>query len=327
MSSPLLFARDGRRLPFVPVTLAALAAIAAAAEDAPGRRLAYARSLYLALLELANEGRGDRVPVSRKVLGERSGCSRDLVSDLRPLLEAAGVVVVRERAHHGQTLEHEWVVVEPAAAGVPEDRTPVAGSHDPPVAARQDPRGWEPQRSLEGKEEDASLGRECVRASPRLLISGRPVKPETWQRTVDALAEFNRQTGKRQAATTGTGQPSEAAKRVYSRLAAWPKLSGEEVADVIRRTLASRWWGSDPPTIGVVFGPKVFEENLSRSPAPPATRNGNGSRSGQSQWATLRSLAKIDGATEEQAVAYANSGGRMGYDRSASTQPDGGPHA
>lgn len=50
-------------------------------------------------------------------------------------------------------------------------------------------------------------------------------------------------------------------------------------------------------------------------------------RGGQSQWATLRSLAKIDGATEEQAVAYANSGGQIGYDRWASTQPDGGPRS
>lgn len=142
MSSPLVFVRDGRTLPFVPVTAAALVAIT---QHVPTRRLAYARSLYVALLELANEGRGERVAVTRKALGERSGCSRDLVSDLRPLLEQAGVVRIHERAHAGQVLEHEWEVIEPAAPsdGGAVERTPVADSHDP--------HGYEPRLSLEEK--------------------------------------------------------------------------------------------------------------------------------------------------------------------------------
>jgi hypothetical protein len=134
MSAPLVFVRDGRTLPFVPITTAALDALS----TIPRRRRAYARSLYLALLELANEARGDRADVSRRTLGERAGCSRDLVSDLAPLLMEAGVVEVRERFHDNARMENEWVVVEPPAAP---DTGCEAG---PPVAASLDPRGCEP---------------------------------------------------------------------------------------------------------------------------------------------------------------------------------------
>lgn len=72
-------------------------------------------------------------------MSERSGVSRDLISDLRPLLEQAEVIVVHERSHAGQQLEHEWVLVEPSP-----NRTPVAGSHDP--------RGSQPHQSLDKEE-------------------------------------------------------------------------------------------------------------------------------------------------------------------------------
>jgi hypothetical protein len=125
MSSPLIFVRDGRSLPFFPVTQAALDAIRHAITTSPpaaghAKRLPQARSLYLAILELANELRGAEVPASRKRLGELAGMSRDLVSDLRSLLERAGVVRVEERDHEGQRLENVWIIVEP---------TPVAASH------------------------------------------------------------------------------------------------------------------------------------------------------------------------------------------------------
>jgi hypothetical protein len=169
MSSPLLFVRDGRTLPFVPVTAAALEAIAA---HTPSRRRAYARSLYMAVLELANEARADRVPVSRKTLGERSGCSRELVSDLRPMLEAAGVVVVHERTHAGATLEHEWVAVEPDPQP-PEERAPVPARHDPPVPVGHDPRASEArlsQEDVEGRGETESAGAREPKPDPRTQL-------------------------------------------------------------------------------------------------------------------------------------------------------------
>lgn len=152
MSSPLVFVRDGRTLPFVPVTTAALAAIAAAA---PPRRLAYARSLYLALLEVANERRSDRAAMRARVLGERAGMSRSLVSELRPLLEQARVVEVRERRVDNEQLAHEWVVVEPGRPAPQHD--PPSGSATTPVAPDDTSRGRVPPAvNEEERKKDAS---------------------------------------------------------------------------------------------------------------------------------------------------------------------------
>jgi hypothetical protein len=155
--SPLIFVRDGRTLPYFPVTHNALAAIeiAASADEEAPRRLAAARSLYLALLEMANRGRSARVPASRKRLGELAGISRDLVSDVRPILERAQVVTVIEHHHAGHRLENEWVLCEPpeqAEEDMPGSRHPVAESQGV-EAVSHDPRGREPQRSEEGEEE------------------------------------------------------------------------------------------------------------------------------------------------------------------------------
>lgn len=155
-SSPLIFVRDGRTLPYFPVTHNALAAIEAAAtarEDEPVR-LAAARSLYLALLELANRDRSARVPASRRRLGELAGISRDLVSDVRLVLERAQVVRVVERFHENQQLEHEWLLCEPpeSAEELPESRHPLAEIRDP-LAVSHDPLGALPHRLEEGEEE------------------------------------------------------------------------------------------------------------------------------------------------------------------------------
>jgi hypothetical protein len=138
------------------------------------------------------------------------------------------------------------------------------------------------------------LGGESARE--QLKIAGRPVKHVTWQRTLWALEEFNQQAGRRFAALTGTGEPSEAARRIYSRLAAWPALDNPAISDVIRRTLLSRWWGSDPPSVGVVFGPKVFEENLSREGTPVSA--GRSATVGHATRGADRDFSRFDRSTE-----------------------------
>jgi hypothetical protein len=153
VTSPLLMLRDERKLTFIPITHDALAALK---NSVPPRRLAYARSLYIALLEIANDSRGLAVAATRKSLGERAGCGPDLVSDLAPLLQEAGVVRVEERFHDNQQLAHEWVLITP-----PEEvPTPSAKNQDPPLGAEprppsatnRDPLGSQPHRSLEVKE-------------------------------------------------------------------------------------------------------------------------------------------------------------------------------
>lgn len=101
-------------------------------------------------------------------------------------------------------------------------------------------------------------------------IAGRKVDRATWELAVAVLGAFNVHAGKRLAPTTGTGAPSEAAKRIYQRVKEWPDLSLDDYERIIRRTLASKWWGEDSPSVGVVFGPRVFEENMER-PEPAAS--------------------------------------------------------
>jgi len=100
---------------------------------------------------------------------------------------------------------------------------------------------------------------------PSVKIDGKVVKPGAWERTVAVVAEFNAQAGRKVGALTGTGQPSETGKRVYLRVVEFPDLTLDDHADIIRRTLSSKWWGDDPATVGVVYGPKVFENNITRT--------------------------------------------------------------
>lgn len=98
----------------------------------------------------------------------------------------------------------------------------------------------------------------CVR------VSGKVVNETAWALTEQIVAEFTSQTGLKLRVLTSSGDPSEAAKRVYGRVVKYSDISFEEHRDIIARTLASKWWGSNQPTIGVVYGPKVFEENITR---------------------------------------------------------------
>ena len=164
MSSPLLFVRDGRTLPFVPVTIAALDAIRATCETprAGGERRSYPHALatYMALLELANEARADRVAVTQRDLGEKAMASRSAVQAALGDLQDAGVVVKREQVHGRARIENEYVVVEPeqrseaqetapsplSDAGVASDRRRSAGARPSP------PSGARARKPVEGEE-------------------------------------------------------------------------------------------------------------------------------------------------------------------------------
>lgn len=103
----------------------------------------------------------------------------------------------------------------------------------------------------------------------RLKVSGRPVNAVRWALTEQVLSAYNERAGQKKRLLTSAGQPSEAAKRIYSRVSAYPDLTFEKHDAIIERTLASKWWwrgreSGGPPTIGVVYGPDVFEENITR---------------------------------------------------------------
>src|SRR5690349_5545463 len=105
--SALIFVRDGRTLPWVPVTVEALAAIR---EHTPKGR-PYAVATYMALLEFANEARGDRMALAQREIVERVGASRSTVQTALSALTGAGVLLVLERIHGNARVENEYVIV------------------------------------------------------------------------------------------------------------------------------------------------------------------------------------------------------------------------
>lgn len=134
-------------------------------------------------------------------------------------------------------------------------------------------------RTLMSAEEDAVQeyaeygGRARARPLKRLYIGGKVVAKKRWENTEAVLNEYNQQAGTKLRLLRSDGQPSLAAKRIYKVLRAYPDIKLDEHADIIRRTLASHWWGPQKtPSIGVVYGMGVFEDNITRDPAD-ATAN------------------------------------------------------
>lgn len=121
-----MFVRDGRTLPFVPVTLASQDAIRA---HVPKRR-PYAVATYIALLEFANDDRADRVAVTQRDIVERVGAGRTTVQTALADLQTAGVIRVVERRHGASRVENEYVIVEPEDARDESD-TPARHTGDP----------------------------------------------------------------------------------------------------------------------------------------------------------------------------------------------------
>lgn len=162
-----MFVRNGRTLPYVPVTVAAMVAIRTRVE---GNR-PYALATYIALLEIANEGRSERVAVTQRELVERIGAGRTSVQKAIADLQTAGVLLVLERTHAGARLENEYVVVEPDQdvsdwAPPPATRaTPPPATQATPARHTGDPRP--PGEQLSQEEEKKTKKGEEERADPR----------------------------------------------------------------------------------------------------------------------------------------------------------------
>lgn len=148
-----MFTRDERRLPFVPVTVAAMDAIRAAVPK--GRP--YATATYMALLELANERRGDRAAVTHAALIEMVGAGRTTIKDALANLVAAGVLELREQTHGRGRIENEYVIVEPPDSGDVVSDTLSRQATDPPSPNGQPVRARPSQPSAaqaEGQTEE-----------------------------------------------------------------------------------------------------------------------------------------------------------------------------
>lgn len=152
-------------------------------------------------------------------------------------------------------------------------------------SARPDPLGEPLELQGEGARAGAP-GEPC-----RVKFNGKPVKKDAWILTEQVLAAFNEEmTGMGWPSNlrllTSSGQPSKAAGRIYGRIVMYPDITLDKHRDIIRRTLLSKWWGTGRPSIGVVYGPDVFEDNITR----PGTPRGGGPGGKQSASDLIRRL-------------------------------------
>ena len=78
-----------------------------------------------------------------------------------------------------------------------------------------------------------------------------------------ALAAFNQQTSQHIGAYRSDGRPSDALTRILGAITDKPeKLTGDYCERLVTTTLNRRWWGNDPATVGVIFGPGVIDRNI-----------------------------------------------------------------
>lgn len=213
------------------------------------------------LLGLADNAHDDGTGAypSQATLAVKSRMTERQVRRCLGSLEADGLI-------RRQGMTQGGVVVWAVVMAPPDNMSTRTSASDPPGHGRPTEPSLEPSSSERGQ-----------RAGARVKIGGKPVDPDAWRLTASVLDSFNVQAGRKLRLLTSAGVPSDAARRIYGRLRDYPDLTLAEHEAIIRRTLSSKWWGDDPPSIGVVFGPKVFEENITRPGTPRAART-NGER-------------------------------------------------
>lgn len=217
------------------------------------------RLVLIALSEFAHDD-GTKAFPAIDTLVERTRLSRSGVKAALKSLKDDGSIEESGRTRSGTVI---YTIVMGG-------QNPTRSESDP----GQNPTSRGSESDPDSVNEPVSNGSERARAS-RLKMNGKPVNAESWAMTEKILAEFNSQAGKKLRPVTSAGQPSEASKRIYGRVRVYPDITLEEHADIIRRTLKSKWWGTGEPSIGVVYGPRVFEDNITRGLGTRAARDPN----------------------------------------------------
>lgn len=91
----------------------------------------------------------------------------------------------------------------------------------------------------------------------------RPVPAERLSVAESALAAFNQHTGQNVSPYRSDGRPSEALTRILGAVTDKPdKLTADYCQRLVADTIRRQWWGNDPASIGVVFGPNVIDRNI-----------------------------------------------------------------
>jgi hypothetical protein len=231
--------------------------------------------VLIAMADYADEDRRYAWP-SVPSLARKTAMSERSVQRILRKLTADGILrVIREGGRGARS--NLSTIYEVLPEGPPPDRGVTVDTGDTGGS-----RGVTPASPNPSREPSNASGGVGARAST-LKVAGKPVVAAHWELTVRILAELNTRLGRNLGALTGAGQPSESAKRIYGRVLAWPDLDLAAHLDIIDRTLASKWWGAGAPSVGVIYGPKVFEDNMHRQPSD--VRPASASQARQDAWA------------------------------------------
>lgn len=215
------------------------------------------RLVLLALADYAHDDGGMAFPavgtLAHKARVSKTGCRKCLRR-----LEEAGEIMATGITRHGTVIYSILMGRETLRGGetLPGGRETLLGGE---VNSTAKPL-VEPSVTVKGE----NAGEREREIEPLVKVGGRTTNKELWALTAGVLGEYNRLAGSKLRLLTSAGKPSQAATRIYSRVVDYPDITLDEHADIIERTLASRWWGNTSPSIGVVYGPKVFEDNIAR---------------------------------------------------------------
>lgn len=99
---------------------------------------------------------------------------------------------------------------------------------------------------------------------PSWSFNGKSVPAPLREMALNVLADFNERAGTRFGAFGARG-PSEHLKRITAAVLDHPDASREDWRRVVDWTLSHPWWGDDTPSVGVVFGARVVDDNIERA--------------------------------------------------------------
>lgn len=266
--------QDAQSLPVAVVIRANLARLH---EVFDGRRVAVARSIYLALHERAADADHE---FTRGELANDAGVSKKTLDEYVPVFEEAGLLRVERRRVDGSNLPNVWILLGAGAGGwtrsVPshadhpvhpssdEARTDVvvedgtgASACLPGLTTGSDVERWLASATGEGVAGDlVKDGYELLRRKTK--VDGRLVTREEMAIVIDVIAEFNAQSG------SGFGVGAHV-KPIVGRIRERASMPADQHVRLVQSAWRIKWWERSGrgrrPTPAVIYGNAgVFEQ-------------------------------------------------------------------
>jgi hypothetical protein len=262
---------DERRLPFFMVTKPATATLA---QSFTGRRLPVARSIYFAIVELANDARSESFAKPRKAIAERAGVNVRVLDEYVPEIENCGLLRV-DRVHvEGVNLPNRWTLLDPPCAGTgggdPEGATlamqPTLGGSDP---------GDAPVK--EGSTSQKQEGKDGSRSSRPVSYRGKRVPVDVVADAERLLGVFCEVAARNLSPRTRADEPSADLKQIIGALLERDGVGADEWERGIRAFAVNPPdWVDGPLQVGTVFGARASGWVLAA-----ASGNGTAGRNGK----------------------------------------------